>query len=245
MSKSKRNVVDPTEIIDRYGADTERVYTLFMGPPDRDIEWTEEGIRGAFRFLTRVWNLVVDRLDDLAAPGTVADPDGLDEAALSLWRRFHRTVRKVTEDFDERFSFNTGIAAIMELTNELSQYVDGEALDGALLREVVDGLVLLLSPAAPFLGEELWRRTGHENSPLQQDWPSFREDALVTDTVEIPVQINGKVRARITVPTDQVEDQEAVKAAALADPGIASRLEGKELVKAIAIPGKMVSLVVK
>ena len=245
MSKSKRNVVDPTEIIDRYGADTERVYTLFMGPPDRDIEWTEEGIRGAFRFLTRVWNLVVDRLDDLPAPGALSDSSRLDESGLSLWRRYHRTVKKVTEDFDERFSFNTGIAAIMELTNELSQYVDGEALDGALLREVVDGLVLLLSPAAPFLGEELWRRTGHENSPLQQDWPSFREDALVADTVEIPVQINGKVRARITVPTDQVEDQEAVKAAALADPGIASRLEGKELVKAIAIPGKMVSLVVK
>ncbi|MFC2077743.1 class I tRNA ligase family protein, partial [Candidatus Bipolaricaulota bacterium] len=219
--------------------------TLFMGPPDRDIEWSEEGIRGAFRFLNRLWGLVIRSIDRLGEAGSTADPTDLDDRGLALRRRYHRTVSKVTADFDERFSFNTGIAALMELTNELSQYLEGSDLDPALLREVVDGTILLISPAAPFIGEELWRRTGHTDSPLEQPWPSFREDALVTDTVEIPVQINGKLRGRIVVSTDQATDSEAVKAAALADPAIAARLEGKELVKAIAVPGKMVSLVVK
>jgi leucyl-tRNA synthetase len=245
MSKSKKNVVDPTEIIERYGADTERVYTLFMGPPDRDIEWSEEGIRGSYRFLLRVWNLIVGHVEILAEPGSTADPDRLDDAGLALWRRYHRTVKKATEDLDERFSFNTAIAAIMELTNELSSYVDGSDPDPALLREVVDGLILVLSPIAPFLGEELRRRTGYGDSPLERPWPRYREDALVGDTVEIPVQINGKVRAHVTVPADQAADAEAVKAAALADADVAARIEGKELVKAIAVPGKMVSLVVR
>jgi len=245
MSKSKRNVVNPLEIIERYGADTERVYTLFMGPPDRDIEWSEEGIRGAFRFLNRLWGLTIGSIDRLGEAGSVSDPAHLDERGVALRRRYHRTVSKVTADFDVRFSFNTGIAALMELTNELSQYLEGSDLDPALLREVVDGTILLISPAAPFIGEELWRWTGHSDSPLEQPWPSFREDALVTDTVEIPVQINGKLRGRITVPADQATNLEAVKAAALADPTIAARMEGKELVKAIAVPGKMVSLVVK
>jgi leucyl-tRNA synthetase len=245
MSKSKRNVVDPTEIIDRYGADTERIYTLFMGPPDRDIEWSEEGIRGASRFLKRVWSLVIGNLDRMGSPGTAANPDSLGESAVALWHRYHRTVKKVTEDLDARFSFNTAVAAIMELTNDLARYADEDVVDPALLREIIDGSILLISPMAPFIGEELWRRTGHTDSPLQQAWPAFREDALAGDAVEIPVQINGKVRARITVSADEADDAEAVKAAALADPIIAARLEGKELVKAIAIPGKMVSLVVK
>ena len=245
MSKSKRNVVDPTEIIERYGADTERIYTLFMGPPDRDIEWSEEGIRGAFRFLKRVWALVVSNIELMGDPEALVHPDTLDEPALSLWRRYHRTVKKVTEDFESRFSFNTGIAAIMELTNDLARCADGDVVDPALLREIIDGMILLISPAAPFIGEELWRRTGHTDSPLEQRWPVFDEDALVGDSVEIPVQINGKVRARITVSAEVSEDPEAVKAAALADSAIASRLDGKELVKAIAIPGKMVSLVIK
>jgi len=244
MSKSKRNVVDPTEIIEAYGADTERLYTMFMGPPDRDIDWSDEGVRGAYRFLNRVWNLVTANVDRLAAPGSPVEPSQLTDAGTALWRRYHGTVKKVTEDIERRFSFNTAVAAIMELTNDLARYVEGD-VDTGLLRCVVDGLILILSPFCPFIAEELWRRVGYENAVLERSWPDFDEAALETETVEIPVQINGKVRARITVSAADAEDPEAAKAAALADPGIVARLEGKELIKAIAIPGKMVSLVVK
>jgi leucyl-tRNA synthetase len=246
MSKSKRNVVDPTDIIERYGADTERLYTLFMGPPDRDIEWTEEGIRGSFRFVNRVWALVLANADALASidSGVRSEPGSLDDASLSLRRSYHRTVKKVTEDLDERFSFNTAIAAIMELTNELIRYVEAD-INPNLLREVIDGLILLLSPMAPFLCEELWRQVGHESAILDQAWPTYLEEALAEETVEVPVQINGKLRARILVPAASASDPEKLTAAALADEAVAKRLEGKDLVKAIAIPGKMVSLVVR
>jgi len=244
MSKSKRNVVSPEDIISRYGADTERVYTLFMGPPDRDIDWTEEGIRGSFRFLNRLWGLVIGNLDRLAPVGEKADPDALDEPGLRLWRRYNATVKKVTEDIEVRFSFNTAVAAIMEFTNDLARYLDGEA-DPALLRETFEGLVLILSPMAPFLCEELWRRLGHDDAVLKEPWPSYDEDALQAETVEIPVQINGKLRARISVPVEVASDREALGEAALADPEVAPRLEGKTLVKTIAVPGKMVSIVVK
>jgi len=244
MSKSKKNVVNPDEIIAQYGADTERVYTMFMGPPDRDIEWSEEGIRGSFRFLKRVWTLVLSNIERMAPIGASLDPAALDETGLSLWQRYNRTVKKVSEDFDARFSFNTGVSAIMELANDLAKYADGET-DPALLRQVIDGLILLLSPLTPFLGEELWRRTGHEDSPLREAWPSYREDALEADTIEIPVQVNGKLRAKIAISAELAKDANALRDAALADPGIAQRLDGKDLIKAIAIPGKMVSLVVK
>jgi len=244
MSKSKKNVVNPQTIIERYGADTERLYTMFMGPPDRDIEWSEEGIRGAFRFLNRVWTLVIGRLDRIGPLGGTAEPGWLDEAGLALWRRYHRTIKKVTEDIERRFSFNTAVAAIMELTNDLIPYA-GDTPDAALLREVIDGLILLLSPFTPFVCEELWRRTGHEDGILNQPWPSYLEAALEDETVEIPVQVNGKVRARIRVAAEVGRDPERLKAAALAEPSVAERLAGKTLVKAIAVPEKLVSLVVK
>ncbi len=244
MSKSKRNVVDPTEIIDTYGADTERLYTLFMGPPDRDIDWSDEGIRGSFRFLNRVWNLVIGSSDAMAPIETACDPDALDAAGLSVWRRYHRTVKKVTEDVEDRFSFNTAVAAIMEFVNELAPYAGADP-DPALLRTAVDGLVLLLSPFTPFVCEELWRRTGHDDAILDQLWPTHDESALEEDTLEIPVQVNGKLRARITVSAELAQDADALTEAALASDRIQANLEGKTIVKAIAVPGKMVSFVAK
>ncbi|MEW5825582.1 MAG: class I tRNA ligase family protein [Candidatus Bipolaricaulota bacterium] len=245
MSKSKRNTVDPAEIIARYGADAERVYTLFMGPPDRDIDWAEEGIRGAFRFLQRVWTLVVGHVESLAPLGKTADVGSLDDEGRALWRRYHQTVRKVTEDLETRFSFNTAVASIMELVNELAPYADRPDADPALLRETVDGLILLLSPLAPFLGEELWRRVGHSESTLEVAWPGYTEAALVEDAVEIPVQVNGKLRVRIAVPPSVAADAEALRAAALDHPDVKARLAGVKLLKAIAVPNKMVSLVVQ
>jgi leucyl-tRNA synthetase len=244
MSKSKRNVVDPTEIIETYGADTERLYTLFMGPPDRDIDWSDEGIRGSFRFLKRVWTLVLTVADDLAPIGEHAAPESLDPTGLAVWRRYHKTIRKVTEDIEDRFSFNTAVAAIMELFNDLAPYAGGTP-DSALLRETIDGLILLLSPFTPFVCEELWRRTGHEDAILEQRWPDFAEAALEEDTVELPVQVNGKVRARITVPAGIVEDRDALIEAALANERVQLNLDGKEILKSIAVPGKMVSFVVR
>ncbi|MFC2079785.1 class I tRNA ligase family protein [Candidatus Bipolaricaulota bacterium] len=245
MSKSKRNVVDPKDIVEHYGADTERLYTMFMGPPDRDIDWTDEGIRGAFRFLNRAWKLIVSNVDQLAEIGAIANPSALDEDAASLWRRTHRTIKKVTEDIENRFSFNTAVAAIMEFFNELSPYMARDNADASLLREAVDSLILILSPFTPFVCEELWQRTGHKDSILDQSWPAFQEVALEEDTVEVPVQVNGKLRARIIVPAAAAADPAALKEAALANERIKEVLAGKELVKAIPIPGKMVSLVVK
>ncbi|MFC2105806.1 leucine--tRNA ligase [Candidatus Bipolaricaulota bacterium] len=245
MSKSKRNVVDPKDIVGQYGADTERLYTLFMGPPDRDIDWTDEGIRGASRFLKRTWHLIVSNVDRLAEIGSSADVTKLDGDAAALWRRIHRTIKKVSEDIEDRFSFNTAVAAIMEFFNELSPYIAGDNADASLLREAVDALILILSPFTPFICEELWQRTGHQDSILDQPWPSYQEAALEEDTVEVPVQVNGKLRARITVPAAAAADPAALKEAALASERIQEVLVGKELVKVIPIPGKMVSLVVK
>ena len=245
MSKSKKNVVAPAEIIGRYGADTERLYTLFMGPPDRDIEWTEEGVRGAFRFLNRLWTLVLSQAERVAAGPKTFDPSALDEAGKKLWRRYHRTIKKVTEDIEGRFNFNTAISAIMELTNELSPYVEGGEGDHGLVREVIEGLILILSPFVPFVCEELWRRIGHTDAILDQPWPSFLADALEEESVKIPVQINGKLRARVVLPIEASRDPEALKQAVLTSPEVASRIEGKQLVKVIAIPERMVSIVVK
>ncbi|MCK5246626.1 class I tRNA ligase family protein, partial [Candidatus Bipolaricaulota bacterium] len=245
MSKSKRNVVDPKDIVEQYGADTERLYTMFMGPPDRDIDWTNEGIRGAFRFLKRVWNLIITNVDRLTDVDVTVDSDALAGDALALWRRVHRTIKKVTEDIEDRFSFNTAVAAIMEFFNDLSAYVAGDEVDAALLREAFDALILILSPFTPFICEELWQRIGHADSILDQAWPSFQEAALEEDTVEVPVQVNGKLRARITLSAAMAADPEALTDAALANKRIQQVIAGKTLVKAIPIPGKMVSLVVK
>jgi len=244
MSKSKKNVVDPSEIIATYGADTERLYTMFMGPPDRDIDWSEEGIRGASRFLHRVWGFVLDAIPRMAAAGAALDAAALGEADRALLRRFHATVKKVTEDVEERFAFNTAVAAIMELVNELQRSSERE-IDAVLLRQTVDGLILLLSPFTPFICEELWRRVGHEGAVLCERWPTYDEAALVVETVEIPVQINGKLRARVSVPREVAGDADKLSAAALADDAVARRVGAGELVKVIAVPNKMVSVVVR
>jgi len=244
MSKSKKNVVAPSEIIERYGADTERLYTLFMGPPDRDIEWSEEGVRGALRFLNRLWNLVISQAEKVADVRESVDVAVLDKPGRALWRRYHYTVKKVTEDIGPRFSFNTAISTIMELVNELGRYVQQETCD-ALVREVIEGLVLILSPFVPFICEEMWRQIGRSDAVLENKWPSFLPEALEEETVEIPVQINGKLRARVRVSIDISRDASALEQAALDASAVAERIKGKELVKVIAVPGRMVSLVVR
>ena len=245
MSKSKKNVVEPADIIARYGADTERLYTLFMGPPDRDIEWSEEGIRGAWRFLNRVWNLVVGQLPRLADVQGDPDPAAFAPDARLLWQKLHATVKKATEELEDRLGLNTTVAAIMELVNALSSYVELPAADPRLVRRAIRDVILLLSPFTPFLAEELWSRLAEEQSVLETPWPAFDPTALVGDEVEIPVQINGKVRARIRLATNVAHDRDALLAAALASPEVQDRLGGQTVRRVVAVPGKLVSIVVQ
>ncbi len=246
MSKSKGNVVAPRDLIARYGADTVRVYTLFIGPPDKDAEWDDRGVEGAWRFLSRLWRLAMDHAGDLAAPGARVPAD-LSGPGGDLHRKTHETIRKVNEDL-ERFQMNTAIAALMELVNVLSITVQDPGFGpapgnagGAALREAVDNALVLLAPMAPFISEELWARTGHRESIFRAPVPVHDPAALVRDSFTLVVQVAGKVRARIEAPAAADRDQ-AIRLA-LADPNVQEHLGGKTPAKLIYVPGKLVNLV--
>ncbi|MCS7197541.1 MAG: leucine--tRNA ligase [Candidatus Bipolaricaulota bacterium] len=243
MSKSKRNTISPQHVIDEYGADTERLYTLFMGPPEKDIEWTDEGVRGSFRFLNRVWNLVLSQARKLTDAGEL-NPAQFTERERTVWQKLHQTIKSVTEDI-EQFHFNTAISAIMGLTNELTDYVaeNPKKINKALMKHALENLVLIMSPFTPFICEELWRRLGHDDAVLEQRWPSYNSQALQAAEREIVVQINGKVRARFTVPAELSEDRAELEKRALAQ--IQGRLDGEQVVKVIVVPGRLVNIVVK
>ena len=243
MSKSKKNVVSPDELIEKYGADTERLYTLFMGPPERDIEWSEEGVRGAWRFLTRLWGLVVDQIPRIRDVKEPVDPAALDKAGQELWRKLHMTIKKATDEFEGRLGINTVIASLMELTGALSGYLEQGPGDVRLVRAVIRNLILLLSPITPFICEELWSRLGEGKSVLETPWPEYDETALVVGEVEIPVQINGKVRARLKLASDIAFDPQRLKEAVLSAQVVQARLSGREVRRVIAVPGKLVSIV--
>jgi leucyl-tRNA synthetase len=242
MSKSKRNTISPQDVIDQYGADTERLYTLFMGPPEKDIEWTDEGVRGSFRFLNRVWNLVLSQARKLADAGE-PNPTQFTAREKKVWQKLHQTIKSVTEDI-EGFHFNTAVSAIMELTNELTDYVtETKKINKALVKRALEDLVLLLSPFTPFICEELWRRLGHEDAILEQRWPTYDPQALHAAEREIVIQINGKVRDRMVVPAEISEDRAELERRALAQ--IQSRVNEKKIVKVIVVPGRLVNVVVK
>ena len=244
MSKSKGNIVSPEEIVKRYGADTARLFILFASPPERDLEWSDQGVEGAARFLGRLWRIVCHYADMIKAAPVAYDPAELDDAAKELRRVLHATIRKVTEDVAERFNFNTAISAIMELVNAMHSYRDAAVQPHqALLRETVDSLLRLLAPFAPHITEELWSATGHAKSIHAQAWPKWDAEALKTATVEIVVQINGKVRDKLTVASELTEA--ALQKAALGQERVQALLEGKSVVKVIAVPGKLVNLVVR
>ena len=241
MSKSRGNVVAPEDMIAKYGADTLRAYILFMAPPDKDLEWSFEGLDGMFRWLARVWRFVADAAEESRAGcGVVASGDA---ASKKLHREMHRVIGKVTDDV-ARFQFNTAISALMELTNTAYDYrreVAEGSRDLALLREVAETLTLLLAPFTPHMSEELWRVVlVHDASVHVQAWPVFDPSAVVADEAEIVVQVNGKVRGKVTVPTDAAEED--IIAAALA--AVASHIEGKDVKKVVVVAGKLVSVVV-
>jgi len=242
MSKSKKNVVSPQELIDKYGADTERIYTLFIGPPEKDVEWSDRDVKGSHRFLTRVWRLAVQHID-LFEEEYSLEPADFDEAEKELWRKINQTVKEVTEDL-EGFSFNTAVSSIMELTNEFYGKISDGDIDRGLLKEGIKRLVLIISPFTPFLGEELWHRMGNDEPIMEEDWPEWSQEALEQEATEMAVQINGKVRAHIEVPTSIEGDEEALREEVLGIDRISERVSEDEIKKFIVVPGNLVNIVV-
>lgn len=246
MSKSKGNVVSPEDIINQYGADTARLFILFAAPPERDLEWSDQGVEGCFRFLNRVWRLVYSydaKLKQVAAPCV---SNGLTKDDKELRRLIHATIKKVTEDIAQRFNFNTAISAIMELVNGLYQYrdnVDHSVQNLALVKSGLQNLVLLLAPFAPHIAEELWAVLGGKESVHLQRWPEHDPSALELDQVSMVVQVNGKVRDKLDVArgTGEAELQNKV----LAEPKISKHLAGKQVIKVIVVPDKLINIVVK
>jgi leucyl-tRNA synthetase len=244
MSKSKGNVVAPEEMIAKYGADTLRAYILFMAPPDKDLDWSYEGVEGMFRFLARAWRLVSEIVEGgSGSPATTAGVAPVDAASKALHRETHRVIGKVTRDI-ESFGFNTALSAMMELVNATNDYrraVPAGDRDAAVQIAVAESLTLTLAPYVPHMAEELWRVVlGRGGSVHSAAWPAFDAEAAAAEEIELPVQINGKVRARITVPADAAEEDvvEAAMAAA------ASWIEGRDVKKVVVVPGKLVSVVV-
>jgi len=245
MSKSKGNVVSPDEMIARYGADAARAYSLFAAPPDRDLDWQEDGVAGVSRFLSRVWRLTT-KYAPVARIGRGQTADAPTGISLKLLRKLHQTIAKITQDFEGRWHFNTCVAAIMELVNELQaadvQLAAGDVPPPVML-QLLRNLVLLLAPFAPHLVAELWEELGEESSVLRAPWPQSNAELAKDDELEVPVQINGKLVTVVRVFADA--DSKTLEAAALADEKVQARIAGKTVVKVIVVPRKLVNLVVK
>jgi leucyl-tRNA synthetase len=241
MSKSKGNVVDPDALIKKYGADTARLFSLFAAPPEKDLDWSDQGVDGSFRFLNRVWKLVHERLDLVLKAGRV-DASSLSSEERILRRAVHKTIRKVTEDIEERFHFNTAIAAIMELLNTLQSTELTTPQYGAVMKEALESIVLLLAPFVPHISEELWQSLGHEERISSAAWPDFDQSAVVDEEVLVVVQVNGKLRSKLMVPPGT--DEDVLKFRALADDKVQPFLEGVQVRKVICVPGKLVNIVV-
>ena len=257
MSKSKGNVVDPDDMIQQFGADALRLYVMFVAPPEKEVEWTDTGLEGAFRFLSRVWRMA-DHLTDIIRTAPATTGLTFDESDRAMRRKTHGTIRRVTQDIDPRVHLNTAVAALMELVNELYAYaelrgvrplgVDDEARasvdrpeTAAVLRESVEALTLMLSPFTPHMCEELWAQMGHADGVVAAGWPMVDEDAAREESLEIPVQVNGKLRGRATVAPDATDA--AIEQAALQ--AVAAYLDGKTVIKVIVAKGRLVSVVVK
>jgi leucyl-tRNA synthetase len=245
MSKSLGNVVSPEEIVDKYGADTARLFILFAAPPEKDLEWSDQGVEGSFRFLNRVWRIVEDFTDIIKGAGEL-DGSSLSSEDKELRYMLHATIKKVTEDVSERFNFNTAISAVMEFVNALYQYkekVEKDKYNVPLLKDAIENLIIVLAPFVPHITEELWQHIGEQGSVHKQKWPAYNPEALVKDEVEIVVQLNGKVKDKLVIPTGL--DKQATEKAAMESAKIQQLIEGKQVVKVIVVPEKLVNIVVK
>ena len=240
MSKSKGNTVDPQELIDRYGADTVRLFMMFAAPPEQTLEWSDSGVEGASRFLNRLWRAVYAHVS--AGAASPLQTETLGAAQKTLRRAVHETIDKVSDDMGRRYTFNTAIAANMELLNTLGRFEDASDSGRALLQEALEAVVLMLSPIVPHIAQELWQALGHSDSVVDRRWPQADPAALVRDSIELVVQVNGKVRGKVTVAADAGDDD--IRAAALAESNVQRFMEGKQLRKVIIVPGRLVNVVV-
>jgi leucyl-tRNA synthetase len=255
MSKSFGNVVSPDEMVARYGADATRLYSLFAAPPDRDLDWQESGIEGIQRFVGRVYRFYL-RNSAVATPSLTVET-GLDPSpraqsqplspeARAIQRKLHQTIKRVSDDFQGRWHFNTCIAAIMELMNEIYGAEEARAAGGipaSLIADVQRNIALLLAPMAPYLAHELWEITGETSNLLKAPWPKYDPALAAEDEIEIPVQVNGKLRGLVVVPAGATNDQ--VEQAALADEKVKAAIAGKQILKKIVVPNKLVNIVVR
>ncbi|MGD9650710.1 MAG: class I tRNA ligase family protein, partial [Dongiaceae bacterium] len=240
MSKSKRNVVDPERIIEAYGADAVRLFMLSDTPPERDLDWSDAGIDGAWRYINKLYRLVMDTLSQLPPPHQPA-PNALNEKAMELRRTAHKSVKTVEDDY-RNFRFNRAVARIRELSNAIGDFSAKDGNDNWALREAIDILVQLIYPVAPHVAEELWQELGHQTCLAKSAWPGFDTTLTIDESVTIAVQINGKLRGTLSLPRDT--DEAAAKAAALALPSVARALEGQDVRKVIIVPNRIVNLVV-
>lgn len=241
MSKSLGNVVSPEEIIEKYGADTARLFILFAAPPEKELDWSDEGVEGSYRFLNRVWRLIREFKEKVDNSDGAINIKSVNDKKLNS--KLNATIKKVTDDIEKRFNFNTAISSIMELVNELYKYKQGEDLNTPLLEDAITKLVTLLSPFTPHICEEMWHELGKEESLVGVRWPDYDESALVDDVKTIVIQINGKLKERLSLPAglSGADLEEKV----LEDPNVASLIQDVNVVKTIAVPDKLVNFVVK
>jgi leucyl-tRNA synthetase len=256
MSKSKKNVIDPNILLEKYGADTTRLFCLFAAPPERDLEWSEQGVEGGYRFLNRVWRLAWNWID-LIKDATPFDgsPDLLEGRTREMFKKTHATIYKVTKDIEDRFHFNTAISAIMELVNTMYGIdpVKSDAQDTGVMRFAMESVALLLSPIVPHFAEELWETLGFESSVLLASWPSYREGALLKEELLIVIQVNGKLRSRFHVDVNAhddtikelaLSDERVQKELALSDERVQKFINNKTIKKIIVVKNKLVNIVV-
>jgi leucyl-tRNA synthetase len=246
MSKSKGNVVDPDTMLQKVGADALRLYTMFVAPPEKEVEWSDSGLDGSYRFLDRVWRIVEQWREAASMPRAPLAADALTAAERALRRKTHDTIRRVTTDIDVRKQFNTAISAMMELVNELYTFTKAHEAEPtpnpSVAIEAIDALVVMLSPFAPHTCEELWERLGFEGGLAKTAWPAFDADAAKAEEVVVPVQVNGKVRGRVTASPEASEAE--LRELALADPGVRAHTDGKTVKKVVVAHGRLVSIVV-
>ena len=240
MSKSLGNVVSPAEIIEKYGADTARLFILFAAPPERELDWSDQGVEGSFRFINRVYRIVYEFSQKYGNTTESYKVENESDKSMAYWMNY--AIKKVSDDIGERFNFNTAISTIMEMVNEMYRYKEGDVNEG-LYGAAIKNLVIMMAPFTPHVAEEMWEHLGFEGSVHDQKWPEYDEEALVKDTIEIVVQMNGRIKEKLNIAGGL--SREEMEKTAMEDEKVKELIKDKNVVKVIAVPDKLINIVVK